>query len=284
MRNHLPCITVCALTLKGWNVCFVQGVPTPGSRAKKREVEVSEANRAHMRNNRIFYPSDLQTLLPFGKWLQRHVDQLRATGFLIREDVVKLSAPLSKFMASYNNLWAYAACCRCNTTHPSSHATCDSGVSLLESEFVRGSIDLAILEAKYLVSFGLLNVVVIKVNWLEYLDQGRHYIKKDYHGFWRALYSVKDDLQRRNRFVLPSNALHVFFVDDKEEVGRMVVILHKPRNQRVVGHVDQGFLGVGWKKLALETPLDFIEQQLGLLHKVIEIVPNEQVDEINANL
>lgn len=137
----------------------------------------------HMRNARIMYPENLQSLPRFGKWLSHHVRQLRASGFPIPEDVVKLSAPPSRVVTSYKKLWAYAAHYRCDTNDSASHATFDSGVSLLESEVVPGSIDVGILEDVYMVSFGSLNVVVMKISWLKHVDQGRRCIKKDSQGF-----------------------------------------------------------------------------------------------------
>lgn len=52
----------------------------------------------------------------------------------------------------------------------------------------------------------------------------------------------------------------------------------------MVGHVDRGFLSAGGIELALETPLDINEQAAGPLRGANKFVPNEEVDEINANL
>lgn len=64
---------------------------------------------------------------------------------------------------------------------------------MLESEVVTGSIDVGILEDVYMVSFGSLNVVVMKILWLKHVDQGRRCIKKDAVGFWTALFNVRED-------------------------------------------------------------------------------------------
>lgn len=197
---------------------------------------------------------------------------------------MRLSAPPSKVVSSYSKLWAYAAHYRCATSDPSSHATYNCEVSLLESEVVDGSIDIRFLDAVYMVSFGSLNVVVMKVAWLKDVDQGQHCIKKDSYGFWTTLHHVHEDPHRRNQFLLPRNASQVFFDDDEEEAGRKVVILHEPSSRRVVGFVDTGFLGVGGTELALETPLDFSKGQPGTMRGAVEVVPNEQVSKIEAHM
>lgn len=148
-----------------------------------QQQEFRNANGQHTRHNCVIYPSELVPLPRFGKWLQIHVRLLRAAGFPIPEDVVKLSAPPSKIVTLYNKLWAYGAHFRCDTLELSSHATYDSGVALLESEIVDGSFDVGILSAMYMVSFGSLNVVLMKLSWLKHYDQGRRCIKKDSNGF-----------------------------------------------------------------------------------------------------
>lgn len=135
-----------------------------------------------------------------------------------------------------------------------------------------------------MVSFALLNVVVMKLSWMKHFDQGRRCIKRESHGFWTVLYDAREDPQRRNRFILPRNASQVFFINSEQEPGRKVVILHEPRSRRVLGHMDQSFLGVGGTEMALETPLEFIDEQSGQARGALELVPNEQVDEINATL
>lgn len=209
---------------------------------------------------------------------------MRASGFPIPEDVAKLSAPPSKVVTSYKKLWAYAVHYRCDSNESASYATYDCGVSLLESEVVTDSIDVGILEDIYMVSFGSLNVVVMKISWLKHVDQGRRCIKKDAAGFWTALYSKREDPGRRNRFLLPRNAAQVFFVHDEQEPDRVVIILHEPRSARVVGFTDPGFYGVGETEFLLETPLDSIDQHQGRWRGSPSEVPEECVRDIDANL
>lgn len=169
-----------------------------------------EMHRGHTQNGRFHYPRELQALPAFGKWLKGHVRELRSSGFPIPEDVVKLYAPPSKVVSSYSKIWAYGAHYRCGDDI-SPHATYDSGVALIDSEVVPGAIDVSILDAVYMVTFGSLNVVVLKLSWLKHVDQGRRCIKRDAAGFWTALYNAREDPRRQNRFVLPRNASQIFF-------------------------------------------------------------------------
>lgn len=73
-------------------------------------------------------------------------------------------------------------------------------------------------------------------------------------------------------------------MDDTEEEGRKIVILHEPRSSRVVGFTDSGFLGVGGSDLQLETPMDYRNDPPGHNRGALEEVTVQAVAEIDANL
>lgn len=175
--------------------------------ARNRERQIfRDLNRVHVRNNRFRYPEELQMLPSFPKWLRSHVRELRANLFPIPADVVRLSSLPSEVVSSYPKLWAYGAQFRCDTRSPSTHITYNSGVAVLDSEVVSGSMDVGVLERVYMVAYGSVNIVVMQVAWLKHLDQGRRCIKKDPYGFWTVDFEAREEPHRRNRFLLPQLA------------------------------------------------------------------------------
>lgn len=149
------------------------------------------ANRGE--GSRLTYPAELQLLPSFSKWLGRHVRLLREIGFLIPEDIVRLSCLPSKVVASYRRMRAYGAHYRCDNEHSIVHATYDSGVVFTDNKGEHNSIDVGVLRQILLVYFGSLTVVVFKVSWIKQTDQGRRAIKRDNHGFWSVLFSARED-------------------------------------------------------------------------------------------
>lgn len=133
-------------------------------------------------NRRFPYPAELQSLPPFSKWLRQHKISLPASGFPIPKDVVRLSCPPSPQVASYRRMMAYGAHLRCESGDTSSHITYDSGVAVMESEHVAGSINVGVLTKIYVVASGSLNAIVLKVGWVQHLHQGRCTIRKDSNG------------------------------------------------------------------------------------------------------
>lgn len=118
-------------------------------------------------------------LPPFSKWLYGHVRNLRAVGYPIPEDIVRLSCLSSKVVASYRRMRAYGAHFRCDNEQSVAHVTFDSGVVVMDHKGMEDSIQVGILRHIYLVYFGSLTVMVMKMSWMKQTDQGRRTIKQD---------------------------------------------------------------------------------------------------------
>lgn len=86
-------------------------------------------------------------------------------------------------VATYTKMWSYGAHLRYDTGDASSHVTYYSGIGVLEREFVEGYIDVGVLDKIYLVAFGSLSVIVLKISWIQHMNQGRRAIRKDLFGF-----------------------------------------------------------------------------------------------------
>lgn len=189
------------------------------------------------------YPADLQPLPPFPKWLEEHVRNLRSADFPVPHDLSCLSCPPSRSALSYKHMWAYGSHFRCDSGEGASHVAYDGGVALVESEVVAGCIDVGTVEDIFLVSFGPLKSVVMRVSWIKHVDEGRRTIKKDGHGFWTVRFSAREDSEVRNKYIFPCNATQVFFVDDSSDPHWKVVVRHDPRSKRIVGMKEQEFFG-----------------------------------------
>lgn len=243
-----------------------------------------DANRTAVRGSRFNYPDHLQALPSFAKWLRSHVQMLRGNSFPIPADVVRLSSLPSEIVSSYNKMWAYGAHFRCDSGNPISHVTYDSGVAVLDSEVVQDSMDVGVLERIYMVSYGAMNVVVMRVSWLKHFNQGRRCIMKNAYGFWTVVFEAREERHRRNRFILPELASQVFFVEPPAGVGEKVVIVHEPRSRRVFGGDDQPNYVRNGVDLALEIPLPEL-RQAGMPHRgAPREVPISHVQNIDANL
>lgn len=101
----------------------------------------------------------------------------------------------------------------------------------MESEIVPGSIDVGILQDIIMVSFGPLNVIVMKVCWLKHTHEGRRSIKKDAHGFWTVLFTAREDPLACNSYIFPCSATQVFFVNDTRDPQLRAVVRHNPRSK-----------------------------------------------------
>lgn len=187
-------------------------------------------------------------------------------------------------VASYTRMWSYGAHPRCDTGDSSTHVTYDSGIGVRESEIVDGSIDVGVLSRIYLVAFGSLTVIVLKVSWIQHLNQGRHAIRKDPAGFWTCRFNAREDETRKNPFILPANASQVFFVEDLREPESRVVVFHEPRSRRVIGsdaHDPNSSYG---KEMALETPLPHGPEAASTTLGAPRRVPPEAVQSIDLRL
>lgn len=230
---------------------------------------------------RLIYPLELQVLPSFSKWLYRHVRNLRDSGFPIPEDIVRLSCLPSKVVASYRTMRAYGAHYRCDDEESITHATYNSGIAVMESGDLEQAINVGILRQIFLVYFGSLTVVVLKVSWIKQTDQGRRAIKRDNLGFWSVLFSAREDSSRKNPFVLPANVTQCFFVDDQRDPNWKVVVLHEPRSRRIIGSRDSVADGADF---ALETPIPEESDQGNVARGIPQEISLEDVQVIDGAL
>lgn len=187
-------------------------------------------------------------------------------------------------VASYTRMMAYGAHLRCDNADAGCHVTYDSGIGVTESECVPGAIDLGILRKIYLVAFGSLNVIVLKVSWIQHMHQGRPTIKKDVAGFWTCRFDARDDDARRNPFLLPANASQVFFLDDSRDPEWRVVVFHEPRSKRVTGSDAHEQFHADRDEMNFETPCpSMMEDRCAELGAPLA-VPLEQVRSPEAQI
>lgn len=187
-------------------------------------------------------------------------------------------------VACYTKMWSYGAHLRCDTGDSSSHVTYDSGIGVMESETVEGSIDVGVLSKIYLVAFGSLSVIVLKVSWIEHLNQGRRTIRKDPAGLWTCFFNAREDGTRKNPFILPANSSQVFFVEDMRDPEWRVVVFHEPRSRRVFGRdAHDPFRSYG-EETALETPLPEVMNPASITPGEPQEVLLAEVHSIDARL
>lgn len=209
---------------------------------------------------------------------------LRASRFPILEDLVRISSPPSPMVATYRRMWSYGAHFRCDNPESSSHVTYDSGIGVTDSECVSGSIDVGVLNKIYLVAFGCMSIIVMKVSWIQHVNQGRRTIRKDRGGFWTCQYNSREDSTRRNPFLLPANAAQVLFVEDSQNPQCRVVIFHEPRSRRVVCRDAHEQLDVNDEEMDLETPIPTVLESSIMERGLPQEVPLEQVQLIDADI
>lgn len=105
------------------------------------------------------------------------------------------------------------------------------------------------------MAFGSLSVIVLKILWIQHLNQGRRTIRKDSLGFWTCLFDAREDSNRRNPFLLPANVSQVFFVEDTGDPNWKVVVFQDRRSRRVIGPDARDPFRMDKDEMALETPL-----------------------------
>lgn len=155
---------------------------------------------------------------------------------------------------------------------------------MTESECVPGSIDVGILQKIYLVAFGPLNMIILKVSWLKHVDHGCRTIKKDAAGFWTCRFDARGGEARRNSFVLPANVSQVFFVEDTRDPEWRVVVFHEPRSKRVTGGDAHERFEADRDEMDFETPCPATTEDTHMERGEPLPVPLEQVRSIDAQI
>ena len=190
------------------------------------------------------YSKNLENLLLFSAWFQRHVRQLMAESFPIPKDVICLSSPPSKIVQSYQSMSAYGALYRCQCDKSASgNVAFDSGMALVERKTVAESIDIGVLKQILVVDYGPLKPVVMRAEWMKHMDEGRRTMQKDSHGFWTMLLKSKEDVLVHNPYVFPKLVSQLLFMDDANNPDWKVVILHEPCSRQIIGEKEQAMFG-----------------------------------------
>ena len=178
------------------------------------------------------YLSHLQEPFPpFAQWLNRHVRSLRDEGFPIGPELLGLHCPPSPHALSYKGMWAYGCHFRTASEAMESYVSFDCGIAAVTED--ASTLDVGMLQDILLITYGKLNYVLMKGDWIKPRDQGQAAIKKDRLGFWSVLYQSRGSPGIENPFVFPSRVSQVFFIGDALNPDWKIVLRHEARRKRV---------------------------------------------------
>jgi hypothetical protein len=167
------------------------------------------AHRTRQRGGRIGtiwynYPEDLQVFPGFTSWLYEHVRVLKAEGFLVPTEVVRLSCLPSERAYFFNAMWAYGCHYRCDDERGPSHITYDSGIACISNSSTNTVLDCGILKSIVVVQYAAPNICFMKGSWFLPVEDEQRTIKKDTMGFWTLKRNAKCNQARHNPYVFPS--------------------------------------------------------------------------------
>ena len=183
---------------------------------------------------------------PFTDWLYSHVRRLRAEGFPLLQNVVRLFCHPSTSATTWHRMYVQGAYFRCHIGEGSlpPHATFDCGIVVKNNEG-QHTIDVGILKQVLMLDYGDLKLVMMKVSWVKHTRQGQSMIKKDRHGFWMCKLDEREDLAAKNQFIFPSHVAQVFFISDQSSPDWKVILSNKPGSQRIIGKHEYIFATCG---------------------------------------
>ena len=187
------------------------------------------------------YPDDIAGPFPtFSTWLNERVRSLRQEQFPLSNELLELHCPPSSVALSFKAMWAYGCYFRCQTCYSTNYVSFDSGIAAITPD--SSTIDVGILKDILLLTYGKINCVVMRGEWMKPIDQGRSAVRKDRLGFWSMLYDARTRNPGHNPFVYPSTVSQVYFMDEDRNPGWKVVLHHEPRSRRVTQ--DREFIDI----------------------------------------
>ena len=160
-----------------------------------------------------------------------HIRTLRLEGFPMSPELCELQCTPNHVVLSFKAMWATGCHFRCNPETVDSHVTFDSGIASVTED--ASKLDVGILKEILLITYGKLNCVVMRGDWIKSTDQRRAAIRKDRLRFWSVLYNARDRGANVNPFVFPGAVSQVYFIEDGLDSNWKIVVRHDPRSRRV---------------------------------------------------
>ena len=190
------------------------------------------------------FPPGLAEIASFSKWIEEDVQNALHKGLDISKDVQDSSRLPSLEARSFRSMYSYGYHFRVKSGETSSTSTCDLGVAAVFRQPCRsGRRDQHVVNAdlEYIgqiveileLNYGRYYIVILVCDWVKANYRGRNAtIKKDEWRFTLANFRLVVPFGYES-LAFPIHCQQVFFSDDEDECGWIVVLRTEVRGRRI---------------------------------------------------